>query len=124
MTKEEMKNRTKKFALRIIKLVEALPKTKTGEVVGKQLLRCGTSVAANYRAACRAKSTSDFVAKLGIVEEEGDESMFWLEIIIESGLMRKELIESLLTEADEIVAIIVSSKKTTKDNILKEENNN
>jgi len=119
-----MKNRTKKFALRIIKLVEALPKTKTGEVVGKQLLRCGTSVAANYRAACRAKSTSDFVAKLGIVEEEGDESMFWLEIIIESGLMRKELIESLLTEADEIVAIIVSSKKTTKDNILKEENNN
>lgn len=111
-----MKNRTKKFALRIIKLVEALPKTKTGDVVGRQLLRCGTSVAANYRAACRAKSTSDFIAKLGIVEEEGDESMFWLEIIIESGLMQKELIEPLLIEADEIVAIIVSSKKTAKEN--------
>jgi four helix bundle protein len=89
MTKEEMKNRTKKFALRIIKLVEALPKNRTGDVAGKQLLRCGTSVAANYRAACRAKSTSDFIAKLGIVEEEGDESMFWLEIIIESKLMAK-----------------------------------
>jgi four helix bundle protein len=124
MTKEELKNRTKKFALRIIKLVEALPKTKTGDVVGKQLLRCGTSVAANYRAACRAKSTSDFISKLGIVEEEGDESMFWLEIIIESNLMAKELVESLLNEADEIVAIIVSSKKTTKDNKSKFENKN
>jgi four helix bundle protein len=124
MTKEEMKNRTKKFALRIIKLVEALPKTKTGDVVGKQLLRCGTSVAANYRAACRAKSTSDFIAKLGIVEEEGDESMFWLEIIIESALMIKELVEPLLNEADEIVAIIVSSKKTVKENKLKIENKN
>jgi four helix bundle protein len=122
MTKEEMKNRTKKFALRIIKLVEALPENRTGDVVGKQLLRCGTSVAANYRAACRAKSTSDFIAKLGIVEEEGDESMFWLEIIIESALMRKELVEPLLNEADEIVAIIVSSKKTTKENKLKIEN--
>lgn len=119
-----MKNRTKKFALRIIKLVEALPKTKTGDVVGKQLLRCGTSVAANYRAACRAKSTSDFIAKLGIVEEEGDESMFWLEIIIESALMIKELVEPLLNEADEIVAIIVSSKKTVKENKLKIENKN
>jgi four helix bundle protein len=122
MTKEEMKNRTKKFALRIIKLVEGLPKTKTGDVVGKQLLRRGTSVAANYRAACRAKSTSDFIAKLGIVEEEGDESMFWLEIIIESALMIKELVEPLLNEADEIVVIVVSLKKTTKDNKLKLEN--
>jgi four helix bundle protein len=122
MTKEELKNRTKKFALRIIKLVEALPKTKTGDVIGKQLLRCGTSVAANYRAACRAKSTSDFIAKLGIVEEEGDESMFWLEIIIESGLMKKELVEPLLKEADEIVAIVVSSKKTVKNNKSQIEN--
>ena len=116
MTKEELKARTKNFALRIIKLVEALPKTKTGEVIGRQLLRAGTSVAANYRAACRAKSVLDFVAKLGIVEEEGDECMFWLEIIVESGLMRKDLVEPLLKEANEIVAIIVSSKKTIKSN--------
>ncbi|MDD5528152.1 MAG: four helix bundle protein [Patescibacteria group bacterium] len=114
MFKEEFKDRTKKFSLRIIKLIEALPKTKTGEIVGKQLLRCGTSVAANYRAACRGKSDLDFLSKMGIVEEEADESIFWLEIIIDSGLMREELVFPLLQEGNEILAIVISSKITFK----------
>jgi four helix bundle protein len=104
-----MKARTKSFALRIIKLVEALPSNRTADVVGKQLVRSGTSVGANYRAACRAKSNADFMAKMGTVEEEADESAFWLEVIVESGLMKEELVKDLLDEADQIVAIIVSS---------------
>ena len=84
MTSEEMQSRTKQFALRIIKLVESLPNTRTGKVIGNQLLRSGTSVGANYRAACRAKSTADFINKLAIVEEEADESIYWIEILVES----------------------------------------
>ena len=114
MFREEFKERTKKYALRIIKLAEALPKTKTGDVVSKQIIRCGTSVASNYRAACRAKSDLDFLSKMGIVEEEADESMFWLEIIVDSGLMRRELVLSLLQEGSEVLAIVVSSKITFK----------
>jgi four helix bundle protein len=91
MTTNEMKARTKSFALRIIKLVEAPPSNRTADVIGKQLVRSGTSVGANYRAACRAKSNADFMAKMGTVEEEADESSFWLEVIIESGLMKEEL---------------------------------
>jgi len=90
MTTDEMKARTKSFALRIIKLVESLPSNRTADVVGKQLLRSGTSVGANYRAACRAKSNADFIAKMGTVEEEADESAFWLEVIVESGLVKEE----------------------------------
>ncbi len=85
MQKEELKFRTKQFAIRVIKLVEALPKNKIGHVLGKQLLRSATSVAANYRAACRARSKADFISKVAIVEEEPDESLFWLELIAESG---------------------------------------
>jgi four helix bundle protein len=114
MTTNEMKARTKSFALRIIKLVEALPSNRTADVIGRQLVRSGTSVAANYRAACRAKSNADFIAKMGSVEEEADESSFWLEVIIESGLMKEELVKDLKDEADQIVAIIVSSINTAR----------
>ena len=114
MTTVEMKARTKSFALRIIKLVEALPSNRTADVIGKQLVRSGTSVGSNYRAACRAKSSADFIAKMGTVEEEADESSFWLEVIIESGLMNEGLVKDLLDEADQIVAIIVSSINTAR----------
>jgi four helix bundle protein len=123
MFREELKDRTKKYALRIIKLAEALPKTKTGDVVSKQVIRCGTSVASNYRAACRAKSDLDFLSKMGIVEEEADESIFWLEIIIDSGLMRKELVLSLLQEGNEILAIVISSKITFKKRLKENKSN-
>jgi len=104
----------KTYALRIIKLVRALPNTPDGRVIGNQLIRCGTSVGANYRAVCRARSTADFISKLGIVIEEADESAFWLELIIESGLMKKELLESLLGETNEIISIMVASVKSSK----------
>jgi four helix bundle protein len=114
MTTNEMKARTKSFALRIIKLVEALPSNRTADVISRQLVRSGTSVAANYRAACRAKSNADFIAKMGTVEEEADESSFWLEVIIESDLMKEELVKDLKDEADQIVAIMVSSINTAR----------
>lgn len=113
MNKQELKVRTKNFALRIIKLTEALPKNSTGKVIANQLLRSGTSVGANYRAACRARSKQEFIAKLGIVVEEADESCFWLELIIESGLMKKDLVLSLLNEANEITAIMYTTRKST-----------
>lgn len=110
----DLKDRTKKFALRIIKLVEALPNSRTGDVLGKQLLRSGTSVGANYRAACRARSDAEFRAKIGIVEEESDESAFWLELITDAGLMKAPLTNALLKEANELTAIMVSSIKTSR----------
>ena len=88
--KRDIQYRTKQFALRIIRLVDALPKNKTSDVIGRQLLRSGTSVGANYRASCRAKSRADFIYKLGIVEEEADESLFWLELLVESKVKRNE----------------------------------
>lgn len=112
MDADELKGRTKDFALRVIKLVPALPKTDTGQVIGKQLLRSATSVAANYRAACRGRSTAEFSAKLQIVIEEADESLFWLELIVESGLLPRERLSDLLKEADELTAIFVASRKT------------
>lgn len=115
MTSEEMKARTKQFALRVIKLVESLPNTKNSTVIGKQLLRSGTSVGANYRAVCRAKSTPDFINKLAIVEEEADESMYWIELLIESNQIKQKLVENLLNETNEILSIIVSAIKTSKE---------
>jgi four helix bundle protein len=112
LDKNELKDRTKKFALRIIKLVEKLPQNIAAWTIGKQLIRSGTSVAANYRAVCLAKSRADFIAKLGIVVEEADESIFWLELIIESKIMPSKLLEPLLQEAKEITAIMVASKKS------------
>ncbi|EKD56676.1 MAG: hypothetical protein ACD_58C00121G0004 [uncultured bacterium] len=116
MNKEDLKRRTKDYALRLIKLVGSLPKTQEGRIVGDQLLRSGTSTAANYRAACRARSKAEFIAKLGTVIEESDESLFWLEIIIESGIMKKELVESLLKETNEIISIMVTTRKSTINN--------
>ena len=114
MDSNDHKKRTKTFALRVIKLVESLPNTTTAGVLGKQLLRSATSVGANYRAACRAKSPADFIAKLKIVEEEGDESMYWIELLIEGGLVEAHRVADLLEEANQIVAITVASLKTAR----------
>jgi len=110
----DLKLRTKQYALRVIRLVNTLPKTRPADVIGHQLLRSATSVAANYRAACRARSTAEFCAKLGIVEEEADESELWIELLIESGIVRRELLADLLAETSEIVAIIVASIRTAR----------
>jgi four helix bundle protein len=114
MNKDDMKHRTRQFALRVIRLVESLPKGRTEDVLGKQLLRSGTSVGANYRAACRAKSTADFVYKMRIVEEEADESLYWMELLIEAKIMESKKLEPLMKEADELLAITVASIKTAK----------
>ena len=116
MNKGELKKRTKQYALRIIKLVNALPNNTVGWAIAKQLSRCGTSVGANYRAACRARSTKEFIAKLGIVIEEADESAFWLELIIENKMLKEKLVRPLLDETDEIISIMVSSSKTASKN--------
>ena len=114
MNKEELQARTKRFALDVIRLVEALPKSKSADVLGRQLLRSATSVAANYRAACRGRSKAEFVAKLGIVVEEADESLFWLELIAEAGLVTSDHLQPLIQEADELTAIFVASRKTAR----------
>ena len=114
MDKQELKDRTKKFALRVISLVEALPKTTVGRAIGNQLIRSGTSVGANYRAACRGRSKAEFLSKLGIVLEESDESEFWMELIIEANLMKRERVEPLLKEADELTAIFARSIYTAR----------
>ncbi|MHC5933504.1 four helix bundle protein [Nostoc sp.] len=114
MNEQEFKARTKQLALRVIRLVEQLPQTRIADVIGKQLLRSATSVGANYRAACRAKSTADLIAKLGIVEEEADVTLYWLELLIESGLMTAEKLKSLMQEATEILAMTVASIKTLR----------
>jgi four helix bundle protein len=114
MTQEEFKLRTKQFALCIMRLMESLPKTRTAFQVGGQLLRAGTSVGANYRAACRGQSTAEFCSKLGIVEEEADESVYWLELIAEAKLVRPELLYDLTREANEILSTIVASIRTAR----------
>src|ERR1700740_1749612 len=96
---EELRDRTKAFALRIIRLFRSLPYRTDTQVLGKQLLRCGTSVAANYRAVCRARSKAEFIARIGIVAEEADESVLWLELLIESGILKSEMTVALLKEA-------------------------
>jgi four helix bundle protein len=114
MNQEEMKQRTKLFALGIIQLVESLPKKRTTEVLGRQLLRSGTSVGSNYRSACRARSTADFISKMGIVEEETDESLYWMELLIEAGMEVSMKMEALMKEAGELLAITVASIKTAR----------
>jgi len=109
---DDLKKRTKRFALRILKMVSALPNTVQGRTIGGQLARAGTSVGANYRAACRGRSRAEFVAKLGIVIEEADESGFWLELIIEGELLRAELVQPLLDEANELTGIMTRSHMT------------
>lgn len=112
----DLRARTKAFALAVVHLVDSLPRTRISDVMGRQLLRCGTSVGANYRAACRAKSPADFIAKMGIVEEEADETMYWLDLLVESGTVAQEAAAPLLSEADQLVAIVVASIKTARDN--------
>jgi len=114
VTKEELKIRTKQFALGIIKLINELPNTKTGNAIGNQLIRSGTSVAANYRASCRARSNAEFISKIHIVEEECDESLFWLELIEESSILRNDLLFEIMKEADELTAIFTASGRTAK----------
>ena len=116
MKPEELKQRTMACALRVLEVVDALPDGTKGWALSKQLTRCGTSVAANYRAAARARSHADFINKMGIVEEEADETLFWLELIVQSGLLPKERLASLMQEVDEIIAITVASIKTAKSN--------
>ena len=116
MNEDDLKRRTKIFALRVIKLVDALPKTTAGRAIGGQLVRAGTSVGANYRAACRGRPRADLIAKLGVVEEEADECGYWLELIIEAGLLKPDLVKPLLEEADELTAIITSSRITASGN--------
>jgi four helix bundle protein len=114
ISKDELKERTKQFALRVIRLASVLPEGPEGRVIRGQLLRCGTSVGANYRAAKRARSTADFISKMGIVEEEADESMYWIELIVESGLMDESRTSDPYKEADEILSMVVASIKTAR----------
>lgn len=114
MNKQELLDRTKAYALRVVRAVRALPKDDVSIILGRQLLRAGTSVGANYRAACRARSTPDFINKLKIVEEECDESMYWMELLVDSGLMPVRRLEPLMAEGNELLAITVSALKTTR----------
>ena len=116
MLPQEIQERTLVFALRIFEVVDALPATPKGKNLSNQICRAGTSVAANYRAACRAKSRADFIYKLGIVEEEADEVIFWLELIIRAQILPEPRLKPLLQEANEILAIIVASIRTAKKN--------
>ena len=111
---EELRDRTKAFALRVIRLFRSLPYKTDTQVLGKQLLRCGTSVAANYRAGCRARSKAEFIARLGIAAEEADEAVLLLELLIESGILKSEMTVGLLKEARELAAILTASRQTAR----------
>src|SRR5208282_4685986 len=114
MNPEELKKRTKPFTIRVINLVDRLPNSRAANIIANQLVRSGTSVGANYRAACRAKSRVDFISKLGTVEEEADETLYWMELLIESGKVKTAALANLMREAGEIVAIIVTSINTAR----------
>jgi len=114
VNEEEFKRRTKDLGLRVIRLMEALPQKPTAAVIGKQLLRSATSVGANYRAACRARSTADMIARLKIVEEEADETLYWLELLIEARLVPDNQLADLMKETNEIVAMTIASLKTLR----------
>jgi four helix bundle protein len=111
---QDLKARTKQFALRILRLYRGLPAREEARILGRQVLRSGTSVGANYRAACRARSKAEFIAKLGIVLEEADETVFWLELLLEGGIVRHEKLDDLLKEANELTSIFVTSLCTAK----------
>lgn len=117
MTKnEQLRERTKQFAIRVIHLFRALPNATDAQIMGKQLLRCGTSVGANYRAVCRARSKAEFISRLGVVAEEADESVFWLELIEETKVLNPKLLGDILREARELTAIFSASLKTARAN--------
>jgi len=111
---DDLRTRTKSFALRIIKLFRALPKTEEARVLGRQILRSGTAVAANYRSACRGRSRADFISKIGITVEEADETAFWLELLIDAGIVKKVRLEKLMVEANELVRIFQATRTTAK----------
>ena len=111
---EQLRDRTKAFAIRIVRLYRSLPKSAEAQVLGKQLLRSGTSVAANYRAVCRARSKAEFIAKIGVVLEEADETVFWLELLVDTEVVGIDRLSSLLQEARELCAIIAASQRTAR----------
>jgi four helix bundle protein len=111
---EQLRNRTKDFAIRIVRLFRSLPPAKEAQVIGNQLLRCGTSIGANYRAACQARFRAEFIAKIGIVAEEADETVFWIELLSDIGVVKKERLGSLCKEAHELTAIFAASRQTAK----------
>jgi four helix bundle protein len=117
MDAEALKKRKKQFGIRVINLVEALQQTRTARVLGNQLLRCGTSVGANYRSACRARSRAEFIAKAGISTEEADGPLYWMEILIETALIPSEKVAAFMREGDELIAILTSSIKTAKSRL-------
>ena len=111
---QELKERTKQFAIRVVRLFRSLPKTEEARIIGKQALRSGTSVAANYRAVCRARSKAEFIARIGIVVEEADEAVFWLELLVETAIVSQARMNELLAEANELLAIFGASQRTAK----------
>ncbi len=119
MDADELKRRTKHFGLRIIKLVDELPHRRSADVIGKQLLRSGTAVGANYRSACRGRSKPDFISRVGISIEEADESLYWMEMLIEAGLMAETRLSELMKEANELIAILTASAKTARASLSK-----
>ena len=123
MNADDLKKRLKVFALRVIKLTESLPNNVTGKTLGNQIIRSGTSPGANYRAACLGKSDKDFLNKLKIVEEELDETLYWLELIVESGIVKANLLDDLIKENQELFKIIVSSITTMKKKLNSKKNN-
>jgi len=112
---EQLRDRTKAFAIRVVRLFRALPSSRDAQVIGTQLLRSGTSVAANYRAACRSRSRAEFISRLGVVVEEADESLFWLELLGETGIITQGRLRELLKEADELTAIFTAARRTTRN---------
>jgi four helix bundle protein len=116
MSTEDFRKRTFQFGIRIVRLVQALPRTDVSRVIGNQLLRAGTAVGANYRAAARARSRADFIAKMGIVEEECDETLYWLEMLIELQLINAPRVKELCAEGNEILSIVVASIRTARGN--------
>jgi four helix bundle protein len=114
MTPEELRARTKSFALRIVKFYRSLPRTADAQVMGKQLLRCGTSVAANYRASCRGRSRAEFASRIGVVAEEADETGFWLEMLVDAGIVQPALLKDLLQESKELTAIFTATLQSVR----------
>jgi len=112
-----LRERTKAYALRVIRLVDSLPRSRAADIIGTQLIRCATSVGANYRSACRAKSRADFAAKVAIVEEEADESLYWMDLLVESSLIKQELLTYLTNEGNELVAIAAASVMTARSRL-------
>jgi four helix bundle protein len=115
MDEKEFKRRTKALGLRVVKVVESLPKTRTADVIGRQVLRSGMAIGANYRAACRAMSRRDMLSKLGDVEEEADETLYWLELLIDGGIVEQKRLAALMKEVEEILAMVVTSIRTLRN---------